>query len=125
MIINLKPLKELAEIDFYDIVRDVIIQDINEMRIILEDESFIEVWFSLKLKNRYSYHWERRHIDNTIYRHDNAPHKKWEHISTFPRHFHNGQEQQVEDSIFSPEPELGLKGFLLFARQKINSISSG
>ena len=124
MIINLKTLKELAEIDFYEIVRDVIITELNEMRIILEDESFIEVWFSLKLKNRYSYHWERRHIDNTIYRHDNAPHKKWQHISTFPKHFHNGHEQVVEDSTLSSQPELGLRAFLLFAKQKIKANSS-
>ncbi|MGH8055623.1 MAG: toxin-antitoxin system TumE family protein, partial [Candidatus Entotheonellia bacterium] len=33
----------------------------------------------------YSFHWERRAIDGRIYRHDNAPHKRWQSVATFPR----------------------------------------
>jgi hypothetical protein len=44
----------------------------------------VDVWFSLKLLGRYSYHWERRAIDGSIYRHDNTPHKRWQTIGTFP-----------------------------------------
>ena len=29
----------------------------------------------LSVTGRYSYHWERRLIDGSVYRHDNAPHK--------------------------------------------------
>jgi hypothetical protein len=53
LIINLKALKELAEIDFYEIVRDVIIKELNELRIILKDEYrslvFIEIEKPLQL----------------------------------------------------------------------------
>ncbi|MEA1907428.1 MAG: DUF6516 family protein, partial [Euryarchaeota archaeon] len=38
---------------------------------------------------RYSYHWNRFEIDGMIYRYDNAPHKVWSHVTTFPHHFHN------------------------------------
>ncbi len=90
----------------------VIIADINEFRIILTEGSFIDVWFSLKLQGRYSYHWERKLFDGSIYRHDNAPHKKWEDISTFPKHFHNGSEDNVMLSHISENPELALREFL-------------
>jgi len=119
MIVDLKKLGEIAEVEFWDVVEDVIITDINELRIILQDDSFVDVWFSLKLQGRYSYHWERRHIDNTIYRHDNAPHKKWEYVSTFPKHFHNGNEDNVVDSKINAEPDEGLREFLLFIREKL------
>ena len=92
-------IKSQIELEFADIIDSVSIQEINEMRIILIDETFIDVWFSLKLENRFSYHWERRFKDNTIYRHDNIPHKKWQKIKTFPRHFHNTHPDSVEDSF--------------------------
>jgi hypothetical protein len=37
-------------------------------------------------ENNYSLHWEQKNVRNTIYRHDNAPHKKWSNIKTFPKH---------------------------------------
>ncbi len=77
MIVDTKKLKDIAEIEFNDIVVDVILTDLNELRIILIDGSFIDVWFSLKLKGRYSSHWERKFIDGSVYRHDNAPHLRW------------------------------------------------
>ena len=42
MIVNLFKLKEISEIEFHDIVKDVIIEDINELRIIFVDDSFID-----------------------------------------------------------------------------------
>ncbi|MCP5107065.1 MAG: hypothetical protein GY950_27010 [bacterium] len=122
MIIDLFQLKEIAEIEFDDIVKDVIIEDINELRILLTDDSFVDVWYSLKLKDRFSYHWERRHIDGTMYRHDNAPHKKWEALKTFPRHFHNGDEEIVIESHLDEEPQTGLRSFLSFIKQKIKGM---
>ena len=68
-------LKDIAEFEFPDIVDEAVIPFANELRILLKDGSFVDVWFSLKLANRYGYHWERRPIDGTIFRHDNAPHK--------------------------------------------------
>ena len=110
MIVDTRKLKEIAEIEFNDIVEDVILTDINELRIILIDGSFIDVWFSLKLKGRYSYHWERKFIDGSIYRHDNAPHKMWKTIKTFPKHFHDGDEDKVKESYISEKPEEASSG---------------
>lgn len=122
MIIDLLHLKDIAEIEFYDIVKDVIISDINALRIILNDESFVDVWYSLKLENRFSYHWERKHIDGTIYRHDNVPHKKWENVLSFPKHFHNGSEEYVIESNINEVPGDGLRYFLSFIKQKMGKV---
>lgn len=48
-------LREIAEVEFTDIVKEAIFPDANELRIILNDGSFVDVWFSLKLLGRYSY----------------------------------------------------------------------
>jgi len=122
MIIDLLHLKDIAEIEFYDIVKDVIISDINALRIILNDESFVDVWYSLKLENRFSYHWERKHIDGTIYRHDNVPHKKWENVLSFPKHFHTGSEEYVIESNINEVPGDGLRYFLSFIKQKMGKV---
>jgi len=71
--VDVERLREIAEVEFADIVLEAFVPDINELRIILSDGSFVDVWFSLKLFDRYSYHWGRRAIDGKIYRHDNAP----------------------------------------------------
>lgn len=119
MIIDLAKLKEIAEIEFGDIVEDVIITDINEIRIILTDGSFIDIWHSLKIEGRYSYHWERKHLDGSVYRHNNAPHRRWQNIKTFPKHFHNGDEETVTESYINDKPEEALREFLLFIRRKL------
>ena len=118
-IIDMRKLKEIAEVEFWEIVEDVIIPGINKLRIFLIDDSFIDVWYSLTLKGRYSYHWERAHIDGKIYRHDNAPHKKWINIATYPKHFHDGKEENVKESHIDENPEQGLKEFLIFIKQKL------
>ncbi|MCX6983410.1 MAG: hypothetical protein NT118_01485 [Lentisphaerae bacterium] len=48
-------LREIAEVEFTEIVKEAIFPDANELRIILIDGSFVDVWFSLKLLGRYSY----------------------------------------------------------------------
>jgi hypothetical protein len=64
---------EIATLEFADIVEEAYSPDLNELHIILKDGSFIDVWFSLKVAGRYSYHWDRMAVDGSIYRHDNAP----------------------------------------------------
>jgi hypothetical protein len=117
--INVEQLREIAEVEFSDIVVGTIIPDINELRIVLSDGSFLDIWFSLKLKDRYSYHWERRALDGSIYRHDNAPHKRWRTVGTFPNHFHKGSEYDVFESHLSKSPTEALREFLLFIRGKL------
>lgn len=119
MIVDMVQLKDIAGIEFGDIVEDVIITDINQMRIFLKDDSFVDVWYSLKIKGRYSYHWERKHLDGLIYRHDNAPHKKWQYTTTFPKHFHEGDENNVNKSDIPEIPNEGLREFLHFIRERL------
>jgi hypothetical protein len=123
-LVDVERLREIAEVEFVDIVLQTIIPDLNELRIILTDGSFVDVWFSLKLQGRYSFHWERRALDGKIYRHDNAPHKRWESVATFPRHFHDGSETNVSESHLSEVPEEALREFLVFVRASSGTSSS-
>lgn len=118
-IVDVERLRRIAEVEFSDIVLDAYAPDINELRIILLDDSFVDVWFSLKLLDRYSYHWERSAIDGSIYRHDNAPHNRWQVVSTFPNHFHDGSEANVVESHLDQNPERALREFLTFARNRL------
>jgi len=118
--INVERLHEIAEVEFSDIVKVAVISDTNELRIMLKEGSFIDVWFSLKLIERYSYHWERRAIDGTIYRHDNAPHCRWNIVTTFPKHFHDGSETNVVESYLSNQPDKAIREFLVFIRNIIH-----
>lgn len=120
-LVDVERLKDIAEVEFDEIVSDVEVTDINELRITLRENSFIEVWFSLSLEARYSFHWERKAIDGTVYRHDNAPHKRWRRIRTFPKHFHNGSEAvgDCEESHISDHPEEALREILEFVREKL------
>jgi len=122
-LVDVERLREIAKLEFADIVVEAFIPDINELRIILNDGSFVDVWFSLKLRDRYSYHWERRAIDGRIYRHNNAPHKRWQSVATFPRHFHDGSEDHVVESYLSEEPEQALRQFLTFARERLKMLA--
>ena len=117
-------LREIAEVEFADIVVEAFVPGVNQVRIILIDGSFVDVWFSLKLHERYSVHWERRAIDGTLYRHDNAPHQRWQPVSTFPHHFHDGTEQAVSASHLSRHPEEALRQFLEFVRERLGQLPS-
>ncbi len=48
-------------------------------------------------------------IDNTIFRHDNAPHHK--DIATYPKHFHFENDNNVKESKLSPDPRKELLNF--------------
>ena len=120
-LVDVERLRAIAELEFPDIVLDTFIPDLNQLRVVLTDGSFVDVWFSLKLAARYSYHWERRAIDGTIYRHDNAPHGRWQALASFPRHFHDGSETRVAESDISQRPEDALREFLTFVRGKLRT----
>lgn len=120
-LIDVVRLCEIAEIEFSDLVASARSPGTNQVRILLIDGSFIDVWHSLKLVGRYSYHWERLALDNTIYRHDNAPHASWQKIATFPKHFHNGSELNVVESHINSIPEEALREFLNFARKMLGA----
>ncbi len=44
--IDIARLREIAEVEYPDIVVETIIPDINELRIIFNDGSFVDVWYS-------------------------------------------------------------------------------
>lgn len=107
----------IAEIEFSDIVLST--QDLGtKLRIYCIDKSFIDIHSTENLPTpRFSLHFERNHIDGTIYRVDNTPDKKWKSVSTFPTHFHNKQYYTVVEPPFlisSSNIEKILRNFLKF-----------
>jgi hypothetical protein len=88
-----------------------------KLRIELIDGSFADVWVSIT--GKYSYHWDRLEINGTIYRYDNAPHKAWAYVATFPHHFHYQKEKNVMDSDLIHIPEIQMKKFMGFIRKTI------
>ena len=68
----------------------------NKLRFHIIDDSLIDIFYSVN--GKYSYHWERRTINGSLYRHDNAPHSKWQNVKTFPKHFHYKTNTNVIES---------------------------
>jgi hypothetical protein len=92
-----------------------------KLRLDIVDDSLLDVFISIS--GRYSYHWERRLTSRgDLYRHDNAPHGRWRHVATFPRHFHDGSEGNVVESHISNDPEDAIREFLTFVRHKLLSM---
>lgn len=91
----------------------------QKLRLEIIDGSVVDVFLSSR--ELYSYHWERSHVDGTIYRHDNAPHKRWRHIRSFPKHFHDGSEanEDCKESHISNDPEEALRELLRFIGVKL------
>jgi hypothetical protein len=89
----------------------------GKLRIFIADDSFIDIWFSEKRKGVYAYHWERRMVDGTIYRHDNLPDREARKLETFPKHFHEGSEENIRESRISDDPEQAIRQFLTFVRE--------
>jgi len=90
----------------------------RKLRISLFDGSYIDVWYSKA--REYSYHWERRMLDGKLFRHDNAPHKKWESVKSFPKHFHEGKNGKVTESRISSNPAKAIEQFMSFVRKTLN-----
>ena len=119
-----KEIIELVLREFSDIVVDAQLRftssgAIEKLRIFLKDESFVDVWLSTS--GKYSYHWEHRHIRGLIHRHDNAPHGRWRGIKTFPKHFHDGSEENVKESLISDSPVEAVREFLGFIKSKLKA----
>ena len=108
-------LEQIALSVFSDIVESSRIVE-GKLRLILCDGSFIDIWLSVKREGVYAYHWERRAIDGSVYRHNNLPDKEAKKLKTFPKHFHEKSEQVIKESYISSIPEEALRSFLSFAR---------
>ena len=116
---------ELTFTNFSDIVigSQLILSDsgsIEKLRVFLKDETFIDVWLSTS--GKYAYHWEQRHVRGLIHRHDNAPHSKWKKINTFPKHYHDGKEDNVKESDIPDDPLSAMDYFLSFARNFMKNL---
>ena len=114
-------LAALALDEFADIVRRVEMIGRRaatplKLRLYLRDETFLDVWLNPTATD-YAYHWEQRAKRGLIYRFDNAP--DFPHLPTFPQHFHNGTEDNVEVSQLPADPNEALRVVLRFVRQKL------
>jgi hypothetical protein len=83
--VDLAPLARVSIKEFTDIVVATTIMR-NKLRVLLDDGSFVDFWWSAKIAGRFAHHWERTHIDGTIYRHDNMPRPRWQFVASFPQH---------------------------------------
>lgn len=116
--IDLTKIKRIIDIEHHDILADAgtdIYHD--KIRAYILDGSVVDIWFSKKIPGRFSYHWERRHIDGRLYRHDNFPDPRWKNVSTFPKHFHNGSQSLVQESSIDDDPISGVRQFMSFVRK--------
>lgn len=119
-------LKTIALNEFSDVVVSAQIMSLPtgdplKLRLDIVDGSLLDVFISVS--GRYSYHWERRLIGKgDLYRHDNAPHNRWRQVTTFPKHFHDGNENNVVESSISDDPEKAEREFLTFVRRKLLSM---
>ena len=115
---DLSKLKRIVDIEYNDITSDSGIYH-DKLRVFIRDGSIMDIWFSKKIPGRFSYHWERRQIDGKIYRHDNFPDPRWEGLSTFPKHFHNGSQNKVHESKINDDPATGTREFMDFIRKML------
>jgi len=115
---DLATLQRIAETDFADVVAGTRIVD-AKLRVLVTDGSYLDFWWSLEIPGRFAHHWERRHVDGTMYRHDNMPHSKWASTPTFPQHYHDGSPDRVDESLLSAQPETALREFLEFVRRRL------
>ena len=114
----MRQLADIALTEFADIVLSAAVHA-AKLRLHFTDGSFADIWFSQRRPGLYAFHWERRHVDGTIFRHDNIPHRRWRRVATFPKHFHDGAEEQVTESLLPDEAEQALRVFLAFCREKL------
>lgn len=118
----LSAMREIALDGYPDVVTDATVHrkpsgTVEKLRLLLIDGTFLDVWLSLS--GRYSYHWERRGANGTIYRYDNAPHRGWKRVKTFPHHLHDGSEENVTEGRLSEDPLQAFNSILGFVRIRI------
>jgi len=116
---SLAQLARIAEVEFSSIVMDTVIVG-AKLRLLLIDKSYVDVWVSQELHNRFGFHWERRHLDGLIFRYDNFPDVKWQHLDTAPSHFHNGAQDRAEAAPFAQEILQGFRDFLAFVSRRVS-----
>jgi hypothetical protein len=71
--VELFQLTRILDIEYHDVLQGASQVYHDKIRAHMLDGSFIDIWFSKKITGRFSYHWEIRHLDGSLYRHDNFP----------------------------------------------------
>jgi len=117
---SLVELQRIAELEFAGSVVDSQLLG-EKLRLYLSDDSFVDVWVARKQQGRFGFHWERRHLDGTLYRYDNFPDTDWQVVETYPFHFHDGSQANVTAAPFSPEIRTAFREFLRFAQTKLSA----
>ena len=118
MNLSFESLARIAEIEFSEIVTDSARLG-EKLRLFLHDTSYIDIWLSRVIEDRFGFHWERRHLDGSLYRYDNFPDSAWRTVDTYPRHFHNGSQDIVEAAPFPPDLLEGFRDFMRFVVAKL------
>jgi hypothetical protein len=118
MLTQYKQIEVMAHSEFTDIVTSSHIlhkrsPGSGKLRLHFKDQTYMDIWLSEA--GKYSYHWEQRAKRGLVHRHDNAPDHP--EIITFPKHFHNGDEQNIHPSYLSDHPLAAVREFLEFARR--------
>ena len=116
---TIEKLKRIAEIDFSEIVKSSFILNFK-LRIILFDNSYVDVNISSKIPDKFGFHWETRNKENHIYRYDNFPDINWKDVNTFPYHFHEQSQENVVNSPFPTEIIPAFYSFMNFIKERIN-----
>jgi hypothetical protein len=110
---TLNDLRRIAEIEFGHLVVDS--QPLGEKtHLFLNDSSYIDLWLSRRLQERFGFHWERRHLDGTMYRYDNFPNTAWRDVATYPRHFDRRSQDTVMIPPFGADLLGGFRDFMAF-----------
>lgn len=91
-----------------------------KLRVLLTDTSYVDVWASQKLSNLFGFHWERQHLDGRIYRYDNFPDTNCSGVSTFPFHFHDGDQNTIVAAPFTLTLEQGFREFMAFVQRTMS-----
>jgi len=114
-------LEQIARTEFADIVvgarpmsrrSDTTVK----LRLSIRDGSYVDIRVN-PTGRRYSYHWERRAQEGQIHRHDNAPDHP--EVATYPKHYHNLIEDNVEESHIPDDASEALRFFLSFVRDRL------
>lgn len=109
----LQQIRRIAEIEFAPLISTA--QPLgSKLRLFIRDGSFVDIWVAERLPNRFGFHWERGHLDGTLFRYDNFPDTLWRNLETFPFHFHNGSQEKVESSMFPTDLLAGFRAFMTF-----------
>ena len=116
---TLEEVRSFAQDRFADIIEEIIEPSPEKVRFVLQDGSFVDIRISQRAKNRFDFHWERRHVDGTIYRYDNFPDMKFKRLKTFPHHLHRGKEEVVISAPFRRSLPYAFLDFMEFVRIKL------